>query len=249
MRIGRLGAVVLLLSSGGAPSRGGEREFEATVREARHAVMSLSAAKASKRPFESYFQNLIQETRESTAALQLGSGTLIDARGFVVTAFHVVDGAERITGRFEGGRDLALRVVGSDADRDIALLRFVSPPGESLRPVPLGESASLEIGRTVLALGNALGMGVAATSGVVCALGRDLSESEVSYRFGDLIQTDAAIHPGNSGGPLLDGSGELVGINNAWQRSATNVGFAIPIDAVKRRIAEWIRISLAEDPW
>ena len=75
------------------------------------------------------------------------------------------------------------------------------------------------------------------------------SESEVSYRFGDLIQTDAAIHPGNSGGPLLDGSGELVGINNAWQRSATNVGFAIPIDAVKRRIAEWIRISLAEDPW
>ena len=247
MRIGRLGAALLLLSSATAPSRGGEQEVEATVREARQAVMSLSAAKATKRPFESYFQNLIQETREPTAALQLGSGTLIDARGFVVTAFHVVDGAERITGRFEDGRNRELRIVGSDADRDVALLRFASFQGEILRPVPLGESASLELGRTVLALGNALGMGVSATSGVVSALGRDLSATAVSYRFGDLIQTNAGIHPGNSGGPLLDSSGKLVGINNAWQRSATHVGFAIPIDAVKPRIAEWIQISLTED--
>ena len=153
-----------------------------------------------------------------------GTGFLVDADGFILTNHHVVDGAERIIVRLSNGRSLRARLVGSDPDTDIALIKIDSPT--ALPFAPLGDSDTLRVGEWVVAIGNPLAYEHTVTVGVVSFIGRKLFDSS----FDRYIQTDAAINLGNSGGPLINARGEVVGINAAVSSRATSIGFAVPIN-------------------
>lgn len=153
-----------------------------------------------------------------------GSGFIIDADGSILTNHHVIEGAERITVKLSDGRTLRARVVGTDPDTDVALIKV---DGERRLPVaPLGDSSSLRMGEWVCAIGNPLGYEHSVTVGVVSFLGRKLFDASLD----NYIQTDAAINFGNSGGPLLNARGEVIGINSAISSRASNIGFAVPIN-------------------
>ena len=188
-----------------------------------------------------------------------GSGFVISADGYILTNHHVVDGAEEVTVRFEDDRSLSATVVVSDKARDVALLKIED--GDSLPYVELGSSEALRAGDWVLAIGNPLGLTHTVTAGIVSAKGRFLNEGGRSFgrsyeaqTYVDFIQTDASINQGNSGGPLFNLEGEVVGINTAVSRAGQGIGFAVPIDMVKSIIEDlkgtgtvtrgWLGISL-----
>jgi serine protease Do len=153
-----------------------------------------------------------------------GSGFVIDREGFVLTNFHVIDGAERITVTLADGRAYRGEVVGTDPAIDVALLRI--PGASDLPEAPLGNSDQLRVGEWVCAIGNPLGYVHSVTVGVVSFIGRKLFDASLD----DYIQTDAAINFGNSGGPLINSAGEVIGINSAISSRASNIGFAVPIN-------------------
>src|SRR4051812_18518018 len=156
-----------------------------------------------------------------------GTGFIIDPSGLILTNHHVVDGADRIMVRLTDGRNLHATRVGSDPDTDIALIKV-----ESTRPLPyatLGDSDALRVGEWVVAIGNPLAYEHTVTVGVVSFIGRKLFDSSLD-RY---IQTDAAINFGNSGGPLINGRAEVIGINAAISSRAANIGFAVPINQAR----------------
>src|SRR3954471_17123196 len=153
-----------------------------------------------------------------------GSGFIIDADGSILTNHHVVDRAERITVKLSDGRTLRARLIGSDPDTDIALIKVDSQGG--LPVAPLGDSSTLRMGEWVCAIGNPLGYEHTVTVGVVSFLGRKLFDISLD----NYIQTDAAINFGNSGGPLINSRGEVIGINAAISSRASSIGFAVPIN-------------------
>ncbi len=153
-----------------------------------------------------------------------GSGFIIDPDGSILTNQHVIDRAERIIVKLSDGRTFRARIVGSDPDTDIALIKI---DGHGLPVAPLGEGSTLRVGEWVCAIGNPLGYEHSVTVGVVSFLGRKLFDQGLD----NYIQTDAAINFGNSGGPLINARGEVVGINAAISSHASNIGFAVPIDA------------------
>ena len=153
-----------------------------------------------------------------------GTGFIIDADGSILTNHHVIDGAERITVRLSDGRNLLARVIGSDPDTDVALVKVDGQAG--LPVAPLGDSSALRMGEWVCAIGNPLGYEHTVTVGVVSYLGRKLFDASLD----NYIQTDAAINFGNSGGPLINSRGEVIGINAAISSRASNIGFAVPIN-------------------
>ncbi|MGE0703360.1 MAG: trypsin-like peptidase domain-containing protein [Vicinamibacterales bacterium] len=154
-----------------------------------------------------------------------GSGFIIDADGSILTNHHVVAGAERIVVRLSDGRSARARVVGSDPDTDIALIKVDDLSG--LPVAPLGDSTSLRRGEWVCAIGSPLGYEQTVTVGVVSFVGRTLEDLNLD----SFIQTDAAISFGNSGGPLINARGEVIGINTAVSSRSSNIGFAVPINA------------------
>jgi len=154
-----------------------------------------------------------------------GSGFIIDADGSILTNNHVIDRAERITVKLSDGRTLLARVIGADPDTDIALIKV---DGQASLPVaPLGDSSALRMGEWVCAIGNPLGYEHTVTVGVVSYLGRKLFDASLD----NYIQTDAAINFGNSGGPLINARGEVIGINAAISSRASSIGFAVPINS------------------
>ena len=153
-----------------------------------------------------------------------GSGFIIDADGSILTNHHVVDRAERITVKLSDGRTLRARLIGSDPDTDIALIKVDGQGG--LPVAPLGDSSTLRMGEWVCAIGNPLGYEHTVTVGVVSFLGRKLFDMSLD----NYIQTDAAINFGNSGGPLINSRGEVIGINAAISSRASSIGFAVPIN-------------------
>lgn len=171
-----------------------------------------------------------------------GSGFVIDTSGHLLTNYHVVEGAEEITVVFGEGDSYVATVVGADPRNDIALLR-VDAPAELLVPVELGTSAGLLVGQRAIAIGNPFGQfGRTLTTGVISALGRTL-EGDDGRPITGVIQTDASINRGNSGGPLLDSSGRVIGINSAIfspSGASAGVGFAVPVDTVRRAQQEVI---------
>jgi serine protease Do len=154
---------------------------------------------------------------------QSGSGFVIEANGVILTNYHVIQNAERIIVKFSDGRSLPAHVLGIDPDTDIALVKVEAA---SLPVAPLGNSDALRVGEWVCAIGNPLAYEHTVTVGVVSYLGRKLFDSSLD----NYIQTDAAINFGNSGGPLINGRGEVVGINSAISQRASNIGFAVPIN-------------------
>lgn len=168
-----------------------------------------------------------------------GTGFVWDDSGLIVTNFHVVLGANRITITLQSNKSYEATVVGSAPEKDIALLK-IDAPDEDLQPLPLGDSSTLVVGRKVLAIGNPFALDTSLTQGVVSALGREI-KSVTNRTIKNVIQTDAAINPGNSGGPLLDSSGRLIGVNTAIfspSGASAGIGFAIPVNTVKAIIPQ-----------
>lgn len=167
-----------------------------------------------------------------------GSGFLIDNDGHILTNYHVVQGTQTIQVTFGDRSTYKARFIGADTANDIALIQ-IDTKGRKLVPLPLGDSRKLQVGQRVLAIGNPFGFQSTLTTGIVSALGRTVQTSDNTF-IDDAIQTDAAINRGNSGGPLLDSRGEVIGINSAiYSPSGTTagIGFAIPISTA-RRVAE-----------
>jgi len=164
-----------------------------------------------------------------------GSGFLIDADGHILTNYHVVQGAETIEVTLGDQSRFKAKMIGADTRNDIALIK-IDPKGRKLAPLPLGDSRNLLVGQRVLAIGNPFGFQSTLTTGVVSSLGRTVQTSENTF-IDEAIQTDAAINRGNSGGPLLNSRGEVIGINSAiFSPSGTTagIGFAIPINTARR---------------
>ena len=175
----------------------------------------------------------------------VGSGFVLNGEGEIVTNAHVVTTGEgeavrrarEVYVEFADGNQVEAEIVGADPNADIALLR-IDPQGLRLRPLPLGESSSVEVGEPVAAIGSPFGEKQSLSVGVISAIDRSI-ESLTSFDISGAIQTDAAINPGNSGGPLVDGEGRVIGINQQIKSTSgggEGVGFAVPVDAVKRSI-------------
>lgn len=176
-----------------------------------------------------------------------GSGVLVDERGLVVTNSHVVEGFERITVSFHGGESAHAELVAADPQVDIAFLEVENP---GYRPVRLGDSDRLRVGQFVVAIGNPFGQllgGPSVTFGVISGLGRTLHVEGRIYE--NLIQTDAAVNPGNSGGPLMNLDGEMVGLTTAMIPFAQGIGFAIPVNEVKYALEQVRRYGRIRRPW
>src|SRR5436190_4157480 len=176
----------------------------------------------------------------------LGSGFVWSSDGIIVTNNHVVEGASRITVNFQDGTQLPAKLIGVDPDSDVAVLRVEA---KGLAAAPVGASADLMIGESVIAVGNPFGLSGSVTTGVVSALGRSVPSKEEGRTFTDFIQTDASINPGNSGGPLLNIEGRVIGINTAIIAQAQGIGFAIPVDRAKKVVQDLLRYGQVHSAW
>jgi len=193
----------------------------------------------------------------------LGSGFVYDADGHIVTNYHVVEGASQVEVDFMSGFKTYGTVIGTDLDSDLALVKVTAPAGE-LHPMSLGDSEMLDVGQTVVAIGNPFGLNGTMTVGIVSALGRTLDSEHATpgggqpFRAAGLIQTDAAINPGNSGGPLVNLNGEVIGVNRAIRSTSftdsgqainSGIGFAVPSNIVRRVAPILIRDGKYDYPY
>ena len=181
----------------------------------------------------------------------LGSGTIIDGRGYIVTNYHVVEGATGIQVELYDGEQLPAQLTGVDPTDDLAVVQITPPPHMAVATI--GNSSNLQVGQTVVAIGNPLGITQTVTSGIVSALGRNVPEGAGGGYIFNSIQIDAAINPGNSGVALVDLQGELIGvptiaiINPQFNAPASGVGFAIPSSRVEFIVPQLIQSGRVTD--
>ena len=171
-----------------------------------------------------------------------GSGFVWNDQGHVITNFHVIQGASAVRVTLADNSEWDARVVGMSPDQDLAVL-FINAPRDRLKPIAIGQSANLQVGQRVFAIGNPFGLDQTLTTGIISALGREINAVS-GRKISGVIQTDAAINPGNSGGPLLDSAGRLIGVNTAiFSPSGSNagIGFAVPVDTVNRVVPQLLR--------
>jgi S1-C subfamily serine protease len=170
-----------------------------------------------------------------------GSGMVIDANGTILTNYHVVENAIKVTVSFEKGKTAEAQIVGKDPSNDLAVLR-IHPDGLTLHPLTLGNSNTAQVGDPVYAIGNPFDLQRTLTTGVVSALQRQITAPN-GFAINNVLQTDAPINPGNSGGPLLDATGRVIGINSQIETGgngggSVGIGFAVPINTAKAEIAQ-----------
>ena len=241
--------------AGAAPALAGAHpeSFSAAVRKAAPTVVSIDTSTAPPRSMsgDPWFRFFFGDGGATQSGL--GSGVIVRADGYVLTNNHVVENADQIEVALADGRRAQARVIGTDPESDLAVLKIALP---DLPVMTLGDSGALQVGDRVLAIGNPFGVGQTVTSGIVSALGRNPLGINA---FEDFIQTDAAINPGNSGGALIDTDGNLMGINTAiYSRSggSMGIGFAIPVATARqvmdsiiaqgRVVRGWIGVEPAE---
>jgi S1-C subfamily serine protease len=172
-----------------------------------------------------------------------GSGSIIDEQGDILTNYHVIANAEKLSVSFGTGKNYPAKVVGRDPDTDLAVIRLLETPKDALTIVPMGDSDKLIVGQKVLAIGNPFGLDRTLTTGVISGLQRPI-RAQNGRQIEGAIQTDASINPGNSGGPLLDSHGRMIGINSQIESpsgASAGVGFAIPINIAKRVVPELVK--------
>ncbi|MCB9735312.1 MAG: trypsin-like peptidase domain-containing protein [Deltaproteobacteria bacterium] len=178
-----------------------------------------------------------------------GSGFVWDADGHVVTNFHVIAEAQEAVVTLSGGQQYQASLVGVAPDHDLAVLK-IEAPAEELAPLAVGTSKDLRVGQFAMAIGNPFGLDQTLTTGVVSALDREIDAMSGRRIYG-VIQTDAAVNPGNSGGPLLDSAGRLIGVNTAIKSpsgASAGIGFAVPVDTVNRVVPQIIKFGRASRP-
>jgi S1-C subfamily serine protease len=221
------------LEIGPVADEAGESD-DADDREALDAY-SVAVSTAAERLIPSVASLRVSRQVGGWTAAGSGSAVAIEPVGHLVTSAHVVAGADEGTATFVDGAELPFRVVGRDALSDLAVVRTT---GGTPRPAPLGDAARLRVGQLVVAIGNPLGFAGSVTAGVVSALGRSLAarDGRASRLVENVIQTDAALNPGNSGGALADSRGRVVGINTAV--AGIGLGLAVPIDGSTRKVLE-----------
>jgi serine protease Do len=207
------------------------------------AVVNI-AAESIVRDVDPFFGRFLGGRERKTQSL--GSGLIVDAKGIVVTNAHVIEGASRIVVNTLDGRELEADVLGSDRDADLAVLKVAA---SGLPAVPLGQSADLLMGETVIAVGNPFGLGHTVTTGVLSARGRSVPGESGEATYTDFLQTDASINPGNSGGPLVNLTGQVIGVNTAIVRGAAGIGFAIPADRAQRVVDDLLRFGELQPLW
>ncbi len=204
------------------------------AKRAAPAVVSISIKQAvTKNPHQNdpWFRFFYGDREDDDPQGGLGSGVIVSPEGYILTNFHVIEGAQEIEVTLSDSRKATAKLIGADPDTDLAILRIQL---DRLPVIALGNSDSLQVGDRVLAIGNPFGVGQTVTSGIVSALGRNQLGINT---FENFIQTDAAINPGNSGGALVDVQGNLLGINTAiYSRSGGNmgIGFAIPVSTARQ---------------
>ncbi|MBX3288155.1 MAG: trypsin-like peptidase domain-containing protein [Acidobacteria bacterium] len=194
----------------------------------------------------SYQQNWWGDIQEGRGN---GSGSVIDSQGHILTNYHVIEGAQRMTVNFGGEKVYPARLVGGDPDTDLAVIKIDAPANE-LTLVPLGDSDKLVVGQKVLAIGNPFGLDRTLTTGVISGLQRPI-RARNDRPIDAAIQTDASINPGNSGGPLLDKYGRMIGINSQILSPAggsVGVGFAVPVNTAKRVVPQLIQYGEVRRP-
>ncbi len=244
-RILRAVVIVLALTGGAALSASESRRTPVVdaIEKVHRSVVSISsekkAASHSRWPFS-------PEENRLPRVNGMGSGVVIDSRGYILTNHHVVDRVQGIAVQLYDGQTYTATVLQFDPVLDLAVIKI--DPVSPLAAVEIGTSSDLMVGETVVTIGNAFGYENTVSVGIISALHRDvtLSDDQV-YR--NLIQTDACINPGNSGGPLINIDGELIGINVAVRAGAQGIGFALPIDDVKRVAAELLSTRRLVSTW
>lgn len=199
------------------------------VENCRDFVVNIHTEKAGTEESDSRFFS-----SKSRRVSGMGTGIVVDERGYIVTNYHVIHEVDEITVTMMGGEIMKARPVSFDRKQDMAIIHVTAP--KPLKVMPIGTSSDMRLAEQVFAVGNAFGYEYTVTSGIVSALGRDVEVDE-TQSYENLIQTDASINPGNSGGPLLNLNGDVIGINVAIRAGAQRIGFAIPIDDARRTIS------------
>jgi S1-C subfamily serine protease len=213
-------------------------------------ILDVIGARSGVTPWPTIYNQLKDSVVLIQTDLGLGSGFIYDKQGHIVTNHHVIKDAETIQVTFLDGNITSATVEGMDIYSDLAVIK-VDPKATTLNPVVLGSSSDLNVGESVAAMGNPFGLSDTLTVGIVSSLQRTL-EATGGYVIIDIIQIDAAVNPGNSGGPLVNIKGQVVGVNSAIQSETgvfTGIGFAIPSDTVKREIDDLIENGEYEHPW
>jgi serine protease Do len=213
------------------------------VERVRDAVVNIHSERTVQ---SSATEELFTHTPSQNRINGMGTGIIIDARGYIITNQHVVEDVNVIRVRLSDGNSYGARVLTRDHESDLALLKVDA--GRTLPTIPIGTSSDLMVGETVIAIGNAYGYEHSVTVGIISAVKRDVTlNKEISYK--QLIQTDASINPGNSGGPLLNINGELIGVNVAIRAGAQGIGFAIPVDSMLRVAADMLSVRKRSGLW
>ena len=215
-------------------------------RRAAPGVVQVTATEVVKTPsVDPFFGFSVPQSQSQQA---LGSGFVIDKAGHIVTNYHVIAGARSVRVSFSDNESVKAQIVGSDPSTDVAVLQ-VDAHARALSPLPLGNSDAVHVGDPVVAIGNPFGLDRTVTAGIVSALQRVIQAPAQQYSIDHVIQTDAALNKGNSGGPLLDAIGSVIGVNSQIQSGNggnVGVGFAVPINTVKTVAAEIIKSGHAE---
>jgi S1-C subfamily serine protease len=201
------------------------------------AIVTSTIVQKSESPF-GLFGGGEETARRGQAT---GSGIVINSNGTILTNYHVVENAIKVTVSFEKGKTIDAQVVGKDPSNDLAVLH-VSPEGIALHPIALGDSSAVQVGDPVLAIGDPFNQERTLTTGVISALQREITAPN-GFAIKNVLQTDAPINPGNSGGPLLDSSGRVIGINSQIETGSSGggsvgIGFAVPINTAKAEISQ-----------
>jgi len=253
--LGKLGDKTTVIREEIEPSSSAPASFQTGQRESINQIYRASAPGVVhiettlrvQQPNDPFFGNPFGSTTQTERAL--GSGFVIDRAGDIVTNYHVVHGATSIQVSFSDNEHYRARLVGTDPSTDIAVLK-VNVQASALKALPLGDSDAVRVGDQVIAIGNPFGLDRSVTSGIVSAVQRRI-EAPNNLSIAHVIQTDAALNHGNSGGPLLDAQGEVIGVNAQIETGGTSegnvgIGFAIPINTVKNVVAQLIKHGKVE---
>jgi S1-C subfamily serine protease len=256
--LGKLGDKTTIIRQEAAPATSAPAAFQQQskarsineiYRAAAPAVVHIETTTRVRQPADPFFGNPFGTTQTQRA---LGSGFVIDKAGHIVTNYHVVQGASVIQVSFSNNERFKAKVVGVDPSTDVAVLK-VNVKSRALKTLTLGNSDGVRVGDQVIAIGNPFGLDRSVTAGIVSAVQRRI-EAPNNFSIAHVIQTDAALNHGNSGGPLLNAEGEVIGVNAQIETGGqtdgnVGIGFAIPINTVKGVVAELIKQGKVEHPF